>query len=80
MAIGRAHDDLQGVYVFEFDLCYKYINDQGGSMRHNYRSSFRGTPRYASMNWEPAGENTAIAKDIPNEFKLNEKRNVLFFS
>ena len=50
MAIGRAPHDLRRVYILDWGLCRKYMNDQGKVHRPRIRPAFRGTPRYASAN------------------------------
>uniref|UniRef100_A0A915K4D4 non-specific serine/threonine protein kinase n=1 Tax=Romanomermis culicivorax TaxID=13658 RepID=A0A915K4D4_ROMCU len=50
MCIGRAPHDLKSVYILDWGLCRKYLNELGKPHRPRIKAGFRGTPWYASVN------------------------------
>lgn len=50
MCVGRAPNDLRSLYILDWGLCRRFMNDQGKIHRPRVRAAFRGTPRYASAN------------------------------
>lgn len=51
MCIGRAPADLRSVYILDWGLCRRYMNENmGRPHRPRCKAGFRGTPRYASAN------------------------------
>jgi len=49
MCIGRAPYDLRSVYILDWGLCRRYVNERNEVHRPRERVGFRGTPWYASM-------------------------------
>uniref|UniRef100_A0A915I8E2 Protein kinase domain-containing protein n=1 Tax=Romanomermis culicivorax TaxID=13658 RepID=A0A915I8E2_ROMCU len=44
-----AHESLESVYMIDWGLCRRYLNDQGEVHRPRVKAPFRGTPRYSSV-------------------------------
>uniref|UniRef100_A0A915KLK2 Protein kinase domain-containing protein n=1 Tax=Romanomermis culicivorax TaxID=13658 RepID=A0A915KLK2_ROMCU len=50
MCIGRDPADLRGVYILDWGMCRKYVDDNGQLHKRRIKAAFRGTPYYCSVN------------------------------
>lgn len=49
MAIGRPPKDLRRIYILDWGLCRRFVNDCGQLLPPRKKAAFRGSPRYSSM-------------------------------
>uniref|UniRef100_A0A915HDS6 non-specific serine/threonine protein kinase n=1 Tax=Romanomermis culicivorax TaxID=13658 RepID=A0A915HDS6_ROMCU len=49
MCVGRPPHDIRSVYVLDWGLCRRFVNSKGVLYRPREKTTFRGTPRYASV-------------------------------